>query len=117
VTKKMRAGIRCNGSQGISGHRGFAARAETDRRPHDEIERAQTGNAETDLNASISGNEVVVTHRSQGHVYRFPILANGAVSLHGSRIEPNPKAHREAGRFVFDAHVAACIAWDRVSHT
>jgi hypothetical protein len=74
---------------------------------------------ETDFNASISGKEVVVTHRSQGHLYRFPVLANGTVSssLHGSRIEPNPNASREAGRFVFDAHLAARIALEQANHT
>ena len=72
---------------------------------------------ETDFKASISRNEVVVTHRSRGHVYRFPVLANGTVSLTGSRIEPNPNASREAGRFVFDAHLAARIALEQAKHT
>jgi hypothetical protein len=72
---------------------------------------------ETDFKSTVSKHEVVVTHMSQGHVYRFPILANGTVSLHGSRIESNPDANREAGRFVFEAHVAARIGWDRADHT
>jgi hypothetical protein len=54
---------------------------------------------ETDFKSTVSKHEVAVTHTSQGHVYRFPILANGTVSLHGSRIESNPDANREAGSF------------------
>jgi hypothetical protein len=70
---------------------------------------------EPEFTTSISGKEVVVLHVKQGHVYRFPILSNGTVSLHGSHIDSNPSADREAGRFLFDAHTAARIAMDRAN--
>ncbi len=66
-----------------------------------------------DFEAEILENEVVVAHVGEGHVYHFPILINGTVSLHGSRMEPNPMAKREARRFLFDAHNAARIALGR----
>ena len=59
---------------------------------------------ENAFEAEILENEVIVAHIAEGHVYHFPILTNGTVSLHGSRIEPNPQAKREASRYVFDAH-------------
>jgi hypothetical protein len=68
---------------------------------------------ETDFEAEILENEVVVAHVAEGHIYHFPILANGTVSLHGSRIEPNISAKREARRYLFDAHNAARIALGR----
>jgi hypothetical protein len=58
--------------------------------------------------------EVVVNHLADGHIYRFPILSNGSVSLNGSRIEPNPEAKREARRYLFDAHDAARVAFGRL---
>jgi hypothetical protein len=57
--------------------------------------------------------EVVLAHIEDGHVYHFPILSNGTVSLHGSRIEANPAAKREARRYLFDAHNAALTALSR----
>jgi hypothetical protein len=51
---------------------------------------------QTDFAAEILETEIVLTHIGDGHVYHFPIMANGTVSLHGSLIEPNPKAKREA---------------------
>ena len=36
--------------------------------------------------------EIVLTHIEEGHVYHFPIMPNGTVSLNGSRIEPNPES-------------------------
>jgi hypothetical protein len=68
---------------------------------------------ESDFLAAISGNEVVVTHIGEGHVFYFPILSNGTVSLPGARMEPKPKAKREARRFLFDAHNAARVAMSR----
>jgi hypothetical protein len=68
---------------------------------------------ETDFEAEILENEVVLAHVAEGHVYHFPILTNGTVSLHGSRIEPNLLAKREAQRYVFDAHNAARAAFGR----
>jgi hypothetical protein len=49
---------------------------------------------DTDFSTEVLTDEVVVGHRGDGHTYRFPILANGTVSWHGSQIEPNPKAKR-----------------------
>ena len=69
--------------------------------------------SETDFAASILETKVVVIHIDDGHVYHFPILPNGTVSLHGSHIEPNPKAKREARRHLFDAHNAARVALGR----
>jgi hypothetical protein len=66
-----------------------------------------------DFEAEILENEVVVAHIDEGHVYHFPILTNGTVSLHGSLIEPNPASKRIARRFLFDAHDAARIALGR----
>ena len=37
----------------------------------------------------------------------FPILANGTITLHGCLIEPNPKAKREARRYLTEAYNAA----------
>jgi hypothetical protein len=68
---------------------------------------------ETDFEAEILENEVVVAHVTDGHVFHFPILPNGTVSLHGSKIEPNPQAKREARRLLFDAHKAARTAFGR----
>ena len=66
---------------------------------------------ETDFAAEILETEVVINHLGDGHVYHFPILSNGTVSLQGSRIEPNAK--REARRYLFDAHNAARTAFGR----
>lgn len=68
---------------------------------------------ETDFATSVLETEIVVTHIGDGHVYHFPILSNGTVSLHGSRIEPNPKAEREARRYLVDAHDAARVSFGR----
>ena len=51
--------------------------------------------------------EVVVGHRGDGHIFRFPILANGTISLQGSLIEPNPNAKRDARRYLTEAYSAA----------
>jgi hypothetical protein len=59
---------------------------------------------------SLLETEVVVTHIGDGHVFHFPILANGTVSLHGARIEPNPGAKSEARRSLFEACDAARMA-------
>jgi hypothetical protein len=68
---------------------------------------------ESDFEAEILEDEVVIAHVGEGHVYHFPILSNGTVSLHGSRIEANPDAKREARRYLFDAHDAARSAFSR----
>lgn len=68
---------------------------------------------ETDFNAAILETEVIVTHVGDGHVYHFPILANGTVSLHGVRTEENPKARRDPQRYLFEAHSAARVAFGR----
>lgn len=65
---------------------------------------------ETDFDAEILTDEVVICHRGDGHIFRFPILLNGTVSLDGCLIEPNPNA-KQAGRYyVLDAHEAARAA-------
>jgi hypothetical protein len=70
---------------------------------------------ESDFEAEILENEVVVVHMSEGHTYHFPILSNGTVSLHGARMEPNTAAKREAGRSLVDAHNAARAAFGRAT--
>ena len=52
------------------------------------------------FSAEVLTQEVVVGHRGDGHIFRFPILANGTITLHGCLIEPNPKAKREARRYL-----------------
>ena len=69
--------------------------------------------SESEFEAEIVENEVVIAHIPEEHVYHFPILTNGTVSLHGSRIEPNPSSKPEARRFLFDAHSAAQSAFAR----
>jgi hypothetical protein len=71
--------------------------------------------AQTDFAAEILETEVVLTHIGEGHVYHFPITPNGTVSLKGSRIEPNPKAKREARTYLLDAHNAAHAAFGRTA--
>ena len=69
--------------------------------------------SESEFEAEILENEVVIVHIADGHVCRLPILSNGTVSLHGARVEPNPKAKREARRHLFAAHNAARTAFGR----
>jgi hypothetical protein len=66
--------------------------------------------SDSDFAAAILEAEVVVNHIEDGHVYHFPILSNGTVSLNGSRIEANPNAKREANRYLFEALDAAQTA-------
>jgi len=61
----------------------------------------------TDFASEILETEIVLTHIEDGHVYHFPILSNGIVSLHGSRIEANPKAKCEGSKYLLDARDAA----------
>jgi hypothetical protein len=68
---------------------------------------------DADFTIEISQTEVAVRHTGEGHVFHFPILSNGTVSLHGARIEANPAAKRGARRYVFDAHNAARAALSR----
>jgi len=65
---------------------------------------------ETDFAMSLLETEVVVTHIGDGHVYHFPILSNGTVSLHGSRIEANPLAKRNGRTYLSAAYEAARAA-------
>jgi hypothetical protein len=53
---------------------------------------------DTDFTAEVLETEVVVKDAKDGHVFHFPILGNGTVSLHGARIEANPDAKRQASR-------------------
>jgi hypothetical protein len=61
----------------------------------------------TDFASEILETEIVLTHIEDGHVYHFPILSNDIVSLHGSRIEANPKAKCEGSKYLLDARDAA----------
>jgi hypothetical protein len=58
---------------------------------------------DADFSTEVLTNEVVVGHRGDGHIFRFPVLSNGTVSLHGSKIESNPEAKREAHRYLTEA--------------
>jgi hypothetical protein len=49
----------------------------------------------TDFASEILETEIVLTHIEDGHVFHFPILSNGIVSLRGTRIDANPKAKCE----------------------
>jgi hypothetical protein len=69
---------------------------------------------QTGFAAEILETEIILTHIGDGHVYHFPIMPNG-VSLNGSRIEPNPKAKREARKYLFDAHNVARAAFGRTA--
>ena len=66
-----------------------------------------------DFTAEVLETEVVVKDAADGHIFHFPILGNGTVSLHGARIEANPEAKRQASRYVFNAHSAAQAALGR----
>jgi hypothetical protein len=68
---------------------------------------------QTDFAAEILETEIVLTRIGEGHVYHFPIMPNGTVSLNGSRIEANPKAKREARQYLFDPHNVARAAFGR----
>jgi hypothetical protein len=59
------------------------------------------------LSTVILTKEVVVGHRGDGHIFRFPMLADGTITLHGLLIEPNPKAKRDARRYLTEAYIAA----------
>jgi hypothetical protein len=69
--------------------------------------------SECEFEAEILENEVVIVHVDDGHIYHLPILSNGAVSLHGARIEPPPQAKREGRSHLVEAHNAAGSAFDR----
>ncbi len=58
-----------------------------------------------------------MAHMTEGHAFRFPILPNRTVSLHGSRIEQNPDAKTEARRYLFDALDAARHAFNRAGQS
>jgi hypothetical protein len=68
---------------------------------------------DADFTAEILAAEVVIKDATDGHVFYFPILSNGTVSLHGLRIKHNPTAKREASRYLFEAHSAARTAFGR----
>jgi hypothetical protein len=65
---------------------------------------------DSDFMAIVAEGMVIVTHRSEGHLFYFPVLPNGSVGLHGARIKANPKARTEANKFLFQAHSAAQAA-------
>jgi hypothetical protein len=66
--------------------------------------------ADRDFEAKISRSEVTVAHVAEGHTFRFPVMSNGTVSLHGVTIEPNLSSSREARRFLAEAYVVARTA-------
>ena len=66
---------------------------------------------DTEFDAEILENEIVIAHAAEGHVFHFPILSNGTVSLHGAEIEPNPQSQRQARRMLLDANNAARAAF------
>jgi hypothetical protein len=68
--------------------------------------------SDTKFTAEILGTEVVVTDVTDGYIYRFSILSNGTVSLHGPRIK-HPAVKREASRSLFEAHNAPRVAFGR----
>jgi hypothetical protein len=55
---------------------------------------------QTDFAVEILETEIVLTAYGEGHVYHFPIVPNGTVSLNGPQIESNPKATREARKYL-----------------
>ena len=55
----------------------------------------------------------MVVDTTDGHIFHFPVLGNGTVSLHGARIEANSDAKRQASRYMLDAHNAARTALGR----
>jgi hypothetical protein len=64
----------------------------------------------SDFKTSILENEVVVAHVAEGHIYRFPILSNGTISMHGSVTEPNPDSAISARRLFSEAYHVARVA-------
>jgi hypothetical protein len=66
-----------------------------------------------EFRTKIWGDEVIVVHQRQGHLYKFPVLTGGMVHLRGATIEANPKAMRDAEGYLREAHHAACAAVNR----
>ena len=62
---------------------------------------------------TILKTKIVVAHIDDGHVYHFPILSDGTVSLLEGSIKPKPDAKRAPRRRLFDAHNAATAAYNR----
>jgi hypothetical protein len=69
--------------------------------------------ADPAFKTTVAEGMVIVTHLGEGHLYHFPVVPNGTVSLHGARIKANPKAKTEANKFLFVAHGAARAALAR----
>jgi hypothetical protein len=66
-----------------------------------------------EFSTKIWGDEVIVIHQKQGHLYKFPVLLGGMVHLRGATIEANPAARRDAQGYLHEAHRAACAAFNR----
>jgi hypothetical protein len=66
--------------------------------------------ANSDFKTSILEKEVVIAHVAEGHIYRFPILSNGTISMHGSVTEPNPDSAISARRLFLEAYAVARAA-------
>jgi hypothetical protein len=62
---------------------------------------------------TILKTKIVVAHIDDGHVYHFPVLPDGTVSLQEGSIKPNPDAKRAPRQRLFDAHNAATAAYNR----
>jgi hypothetical protein len=71
---------------------------------------------DSDFKASILEKEVVIAYLAEGHIYRFPILSNGTISMHGSLTEPNADSKISAKRFLSEAYTAARAALNPERH-
>jgi hypothetical protein len=78
-----------------------------------ELRKAMT---DSDFKASILENEVIIAHVAEGHIYRFPILSNGTISMHGSLAEPNPDSPISARRLFTEAYRVARAALNSERH-
>jgi hypothetical protein len=68
---------------------------------------------DTDFKTTLLENEVVVAHVAEGHIYRFRILLDGIISMHGSVTEPNPDSAISARRLFAEAYA---VARDALTH-
>ena len=58
----------------------------------------------------LENDAIIVTHKAEGHVFRFPIVAN-AVSFHGAHIKNNEGAPHPGRYFLSQAMDAAVSAY------
>jgi hypothetical protein len=76
----------------------------------------ETSNAMDDFEAEILENEVVIAHVGERHAFYFPILTNGAVSLHGSLIEAKPRRKADSAAIPASMHTTRS-AWTIAGYT